>query len=106
MPARQEAQLAARIRSRRKALGWSQEELARQAGVAEGTVARLERGDNVRPGNLFSIRTALGMEDDEQERPESENVALALDVVRKYLSASDDPDKAALELTRWVVSQM
>lgn len=106
----QEAAISARIRSARKSRGWSQATLAKEAGVAEGTVARVERGERVRPGNLYSIRVTLGIENDEPtERAEMpDSVQLALDVVQKWLLAQPDPqsvDKAANELTRWVVTR-
>lgn len=106
----QKAAIGARIRSARKSHGWSQEELARRAGVAAGTVSRVEGGDHVRPGNLFSIRVALGIESDEPEDAAElpPSVQLALDIVKKWLLAQPNPkavDQAAHELTAWVVQR-
>lgn len=105
----QESVVSARVRGARKSRGWSQAALAHEAGVAEGTVARIERGEKVRPGNLFSVRVSLGIEDDEPvagDLPDS--VQTALDIVRKWLLAQPGPqevDRAANELTRYVVSR-
>lgn len=45
----------------RKALGWSQRELAERAGVSRPTVARIEAGQQVRVGTLNAVAAALGM---------------------------------------------
>ena len=111
MVSSQESIISARIRAARKSRGWSQAALAQAAGVAEGTVARVERGDKVRPGNLYSIRVTLGIDKDEPssraEMPDS--VQLCLDVVQKWLMAQPNPqavDAAANELTRWVIGRL
>lgn len=103
----QEAVVSARIRNARKSRGWSQAELAKAAGVAEGTVARLERGERVRPGNLYSIRVTLGIEEDEPQDSELPvAVQAALDITKKYLLNAKDPETAANELTRWVIGRL
>ena len=54
--------LSATIRTRRVALGWSQQRLADRAGIAYGTVRAVERCAVTEPG-LFTIRSiadALG----------------------------------------------
>lgn len=45
----------------RKALGWSQSELAERAGVSRPTVARIEAGQQVRVSTLNAVAEALGM---------------------------------------------
>jgi transcriptional regulator with XRE-family HTH domain len=107
----QESIISARIRSARKSRQWSQKDLAAAAGVAEGTVARVERGEKVRPGNLYSIRVTLGLTEDEpQERTEMPpSVQLALDITQKWLLAQpteEARDAAANDLTRYIVSRM
>lgn len=105
----QESIVSARVRSARKSRGWSQAALAQAAGVAEGTVARIERGEKVRPGNLYSVRVALNIETDEPTQSElPDSVVTALDIVQKWLMALPNPqevDRAANELTRWVASR-
>ncbi len=43
----------------RAALGWSQDDLARAAGVGRRTVASFEAGENIRPENMEAMRAAL-----------------------------------------------
>lgn len=109
------AAIAAQIRSARKSRGWSQEELAEQAGVAAGTVGRVEQGLKVRPGNLYSIRTTLGLpdgddgEDEERElTPRERKIETTMVLVRKWLLAvpEDELEDATNELTRWVVTRL
>jgi len=105
----QESVISARVRSARKSRGWSQAALATAAGVAEGTVARLERGEKVRPGNLYSIRVTLGIEDDEPSQDEmSPATRTALDIVQKWLLAlpPEQVDDEANALTRYVISRL
>ena len=59
--------LASEIRRRRTALGWSQQKLAGQAGLAYGTIRAIERGAVTEPG-LFTVRSiadAFGSKVDE-----------------------------------------
>lgn len=62
---------AARIRGRRLALGWTQEELAARAGVALGTVGNAENGTAVpQPGRLGMMLAALDVGEQEfRSRP-------------------------------------
>lgn len=54
--------IADRIRSRRKELGWSQEQLAERAGLSHNYLARLELGWNSPSLNtLIALSAALGM---------------------------------------------
>lgn len=52
---------AERIRAARVARGWSQEDLARAAGVSPTTVHRAEAALAVAPGSLAAICGALGL---------------------------------------------
>ena len=59
-----EESLGGRIRTRRKALGYTQEQLAREAGVTMNYVARLERDEIADPhvSTLAAIaRAGLGV---------------------------------------------
>lgn len=48
------------IREARRALGWSQTELALRADVSRPTIARVETGSNVSTGTLERVAKALG----------------------------------------------
>lgn len=50
---------AVQCRMARAAVGFGIRELAQRAGVAIDTVARLERGDTLRPRTIEAIRDAL-----------------------------------------------
>lgn len=50
---------AAQCRMARAATGLGVRELAKAAGVSPDTVSRLERGDELRPATVTSIREAL-----------------------------------------------
>lgn len=50
---------AAQCRMARAATGLGVRDLARQAGVSPDTVARLERGEDLRPATVDAIRAAL-----------------------------------------------
>jgi transcriptional regulator with XRE-family HTH domain len=51
---------AAQVRSARSALGWSQQELASAAGVAQRSIFRLEQGDaDVRRATAVAVEQAL-----------------------------------------------
>ncbi len=59
-----EAALAGRIRAARKAQRWTQAELARRAGVAVATVARLELTGQGQISTLTRVVAAFGRLDD------------------------------------------
>ncbi len=50
---------AAQSRMARAATGLGVRDLARAAGVSPDTVARLERGEDLRPATIAAIRAAL-----------------------------------------------
>ena len=107
------AHIAAQIRRSRKSRGWSIDRLAEEAGVAPNTVSRVERGEKVRPGNLYAIRTTLGLPDGNGEQESTDDargaaIELALDLTNKWLRAlpEDEVDAAIQELTRWIVTRM
>lgn len=50
------------LRIARKMRGWTEEELARAAGIAQSTVARIERGDRMpSTDTLAKLAGALGL---------------------------------------------
>lgn len=54
--------LGDRVVAARRARGWSQAELAKQAGVAENTVSKIERGTgDTQPAKLRQVLDALGI---------------------------------------------
>lgn len=54
-------ELASRLQRTRLARGWSQAELAQQAGVSKRTVERLEQGTSVQLGNWLRVLQAMGL---------------------------------------------
>ena len=51
------------LRSRRKELGWTQQELGQRAGLAAKHVSRIENGTHEpRVSTLFALASALGLE--------------------------------------------
>jgi transcriptional regulator with XRE-family HTH domain len=106
MDERQRQSLAAQIRSARRAKGWTQDDLAEQAGVAPGTVLRIEKGENVRQGNLRAVLDALGIPPLSLAPPDTDpGIELAKDLVEKWLLAKEPEERNAAiqELTRWIV---
>ena len=102
----QVASTGAQVRRARKSRGWTTQELADQAGVAQGTVTRIENGRPTRPGNLKAVLDALGLEPAHLSQSEpDEAVSLALDLVSKWLMAMPEAERshAVHDLTRWIV---
>lgn len=57
------AQLRAEIKRRRKARGWSIARLARESGVSDKTISRIENGtDYAGAGSLAKVAAALGID--------------------------------------------
>ena len=52
-----------RIKELRKAKGWNQTQLAEQAGIAQGTLSRIERGESVssQAATIGALEKALGV---------------------------------------------
>jgi len=102
----QVASTGAQVRRARKARGWTTQQLADEAGVAQGTVTRIENGRPTRPGNLKAVLDALDLEPAHLSRQEpDEAVSLALDLVSKWLMAMPEAERnhAVHDLTRWIV---
>jgi transcriptional regulator with XRE-family HTH domain len=106
MSEQQMASIAAQVRRARKAAGHTVKGLAEVAGVADGTITRIETGQKVRPGNLRAVLDALGIQPTAvTSGPTPDNIQLAMDLVKKWLMAMDEGerDHAVQELTRWIV---
>lgn len=106
MDEQQMASIAAQVRRARKAGGLTVKELAAKAGVADGTITRVETGQKVRPGNLRAILDALDVPPISAVSSEvPDNVQLAMDLVKKWLMAMPEGqrDHALQDLTRWIV---
>lgn len=90
------ARIGAQVRRARKISEWTTQELADAAGVAQGTVVRIENGRPVRPGNLRAVLDSLGIPAiSETVRDVDEDVRLALDLVEKTLMAVPVADRGA-----------
>ncbi len=59
-----QAELANRARTRRKELGYSQEELARRSGVSLGSLKRFEREHEISLASLIKLSIALDCRED------------------------------------------
>ncbi len=57
----QMADIAQQIRDARTVRGWSQEDLAAQAGLSRPSIARIERGDDVSTATLSKVAVVLGL---------------------------------------------
>jgi transcriptional regulator with XRE-family HTH domain len=55
--------VAQRVRARRRALGWTQEELARRCGLHQSAIARVEAGRsrNIETRTLIALADGLGV---------------------------------------------
>lgn len=51
--------LAGRLRSRRKAFGWTQVQLAESVGTSQAVIQKIENGKSLRPRILEELATAL-----------------------------------------------
>ena len=59
-----QAELAERVRARRKELHYSQAELARRSGVSLGSLKRFEHSHEISLASLVKLSFALGCNDD------------------------------------------
>ena len=53
--------IATRLKQAREARGWSQEQLAAEAGVSQGTIGNIESGARKRPRDILRIVAAAGV---------------------------------------------
>ena len=51
--------MAVHCKMARMALGWGTRDLAEAANVSPDTIARLERGEQLKSSTLYAVRTAL-----------------------------------------------
>ncbi len=56
-----ESGLGARLRKRRKELGWTQTELAEKVGTSQAVIQKIENGKSLRPRILEELAAALGV---------------------------------------------
>lgn len=106
MSEQQASDVGAQVRRARKSRDWNQNDLAREAGVAPGTVVSIENGRTVRPGNLRAVLDVLGIPPiSDTPRTVDNGVKLALDLVQKWLEALPEESRpqAIQELTRFTV---
>ena len=100
--------LAKRLKSARQVKQWTQEQLAKEAGVSQSTIGNLEAESRARPRNLLQIASALGvsavwLEFGTGER-EASNPGLRADVAElAEILQRFDADQVA-ELRRFVLS--
>lgn len=100
--------VGAQVRRARKARGWTDNDLAEAAGVAPGTIVRIENGRPVRPGNMTAVLNALEIPPiSETARTVDATVKLALDVVETALMAipEDRRNEAVHNLIRYITQQ-
>lgn len=57
------SELGQRLRTQRLALGWSQLDLARRAGLSGGTIKNLENKGQATLASLVRVASALGLSD-------------------------------------------
>jgi transcriptional regulator with XRE-family HTH domain len=55
----QESGLGARLRKRRRSLGWTQTELAEKVGTSQAVIQKIENGKSLRPRILEELAAAL-----------------------------------------------
>ena len=106
MDEQQASSLGSQVRRARKAREWTQSDLAREAGVAPGTVVSIENAKKVRPGNLRAVLDALGIPPISDSPHElDDDVKLALEIVQRWLEAMTEAARTAAirELTRFTV---
>lgn len=96
-----------RIRNERKDKKWSQEELARRAGVTQGLISQMEKGINKGSAFLNAIARALEVESDwlengkGQKKRREVNAPMSLHyppMIEDTIAAIADPDREGIVL--------
>ena len=102
---RQVDEIASNVRRARRLQDWTQAQLAEQAGVATGTVNRIENGMPVRPGNLRAVLDVLQIPQVSERADVDGGIELAVEMVRRWLEAMDEADRnlAVQALTRFTL---
>jgi transcriptional regulator with XRE-family HTH domain len=88
-------ELGQRLRSRRLALGWSQDDLARRAGLSAGSVKNLEGRGQSSLDSFVRIVTALGLADDFSELFAIKMTSIAAMESAEHAQRQRAPRKAA-----------
>ena len=96
--------LGKRLKEARKKKGWSQDDLVRESGVKQGTLSKIERGDQDKTTFIFDLATALECSPQWLESgkgdpyPSGKPLALASDSIQfKVLSATAGMGKGISE---------
>ncbi len=94
-----EATLATRLRSARKGLKWSQQDLANRAGTTQAVIQKIENGKSLRPRNVVAIAEALEVEPSWLMFGTSQTAALSPEAiaVAKAWSELSEPDRSNMK---------
>jgi transcriptional regulator with XRE-family HTH domain len=93
--------VATAVRDTRRAVGWSQEELARRCGLGQTTISMVERNDgNASLDTIGSVLDALGIRPELRLRPPFIDRRLQADIVHRKCAAYV---RAKLEAHNWTV---
>lgn len=90
--------ISGRVRAARSAHAWSQEELARVAGVAPNTVGSIEAGRTVRPSSLAKVMDALNLAAEAEHAWRNglpADVQMAIEVIGMALRDMPEQDRPA-----------
>lgn len=81
--------------------GWSQKDLASEAGIAPNTVGAIERGDSVQPGKLSKVMEALDIRP-LAEAQEAEGYPVDIELIRDAIGMAllDVPEDERAALVR------
>ena len=90
------ATLATRLRSARKRLKWSQQDLANRAGTTQAVIQKIENGKSLRPRNIVAIAEALEVEPAWLMFGASETAELSPEAIEvaKAWSELSEPDRS------------
>ena len=94
----------------REAKGWTQAQLAKETGLTDSTIRKVERGERVRPGTLRRILDEVGVEPAAEVQSRvgfPPDVQVVLDLVGMYLVALPEEERAAVaySITRMLMER-
>jgi len=94
----------------REALGWSQTDLAKEAGFTDNTIRKVERGIKVSPGTLRKVLETVGIEPlavAQKRAGFPADVELVRDLIGMYLVAlpEDERPEVAYAITRFLMDR-